>query len=392
MSKINTIGDGFQSRASQDSCSVEGLRGFPVKLTYSDFNNVSEEPSFQFRPLFQARPVWSYDSARGSFDNGAYAQSTFYMQGKTYNVAAVRVANRGTHWADVQIPELQVWGQNSEGSYAVICIPLIRGSPNMEGFNLERMFKGDGAVDLLNVFPKGDDVNIYFYVSCNPYVAVDKDYKPVSYGSTNVHVIFFARWIALEEDMYKKYVENSIRPAGIPIELVPKDTVYSEYMETDTARTVKITKVFDTTAELKKRTVYKKVGFGSGESCKKTDVKVFEVSAESLKDGAYVADMNKAEDLGAFLEEQRKQEEKKRQGLSPVIPKEPAITPGGLARTIGVILGVLALILIGGFIWKWYRRPLVEMYPLVVPSVPAVAPAVAPAVMPTVAPNPVSSV
>jgi hypothetical protein len=129
-------------------------------------------------------------------------------------------------------------------------------------------------------------------------------------------------------------------------------------------------------------------------------VKVFEVSEESLKDGAYVADMNKAEDLGAFLEERQKEEEKKRQGLSPVIPKEAAITPGGLARTIGVFLGVLALILIGGFIWKWYRRPLVEMYPLasavVVASVPAPVSAALPNPVPAagsgVTPGSVSSV
>ena len=362
MSKINTIGDGFRSRVSQESCSVEGLRGFPIKLQFSDFQNVSEEPSFQFRPLFQARPVWTYDLVRGSFDNGAFSQSTFYMQGKTYTVAAVRVANRGTHWTDMQIAELQVWGKNAEGNYSVICIPILGGSPNTEGFNLEKMFKGDGAVDLVKVFPQGDDVNIYSYVSCNPYVAVDKAYKPVSYGSTNIHVLFFARWISVTDDVYKKYVDNKLRPAGIPIELVPKEYIYNEYMETDVARSVKMTKVFDTTAEMKKRTVFKKTGFQVSEDGKKDRVlKVFEVNEKSLTDNAYVFDTAKAEDLSTYI--QNKNEEKQKQKEKEMeVPAEPLFTLGGMAHTIGVVLGVIALLVIGGFLWKWYRRPLVSMH------------------------------
>ncbi len=374
MSAINTIGDGFRSRVSQESCSVEGLRGFPIKLQFSDFQNVSEEPSFQFRPLFQARPVWSYDAERGAFDNGAYAQSTFYMQGKTYNVAAVRVANRGTHWADVQIAELQVWGKNADGNYAVICIPILDGSPNTEGFNLEKMFKADGAVDLIKVFPQGDDVNMYSYVSCNPYVAVDKAYKPVSYGSTNVHVLFFARWISVTENVYKNFVDNKSRPCGIPIELVPSEYVYSEYMETDVGRSVKITKVFDTTTELKKRTMFKKVGFqASDEKKQEGTAKVFDLNVNSIVNDTYVFDSSKAEDLSTYLEK-KKQEKEKQKEKEMAVPTEPVFTLGGMARTIGIILGVLALIVVAGFIWKWYRKPFVVMSgPELAPG-PALAP------------------
>jgi hypothetical protein len=340
---------------------VEGLRGFPIKLQFSDFQNVSEEPSFQFRPLFQARPVWSYDAERGAFDNGAFAQSTFYMQGKTYAVAAVRVANRGTHWADVQIAELQVWGKNADGNYAVICIPILEGSPNTEGFNLEKMFKADGAVDLIKVFPQGDDVNMYSYVSCNPYVAVDKAYKPVSYGSTNVHVLFFARWISVTDNVYKNFVDNKSRPCGIPIELVPNEYVYSEYMETDIGRSVKITKVFDTTAELKKRTIFKKVGFQAlDEKKQEGTAKVFDLNVNSMVNDTYVFDSSKAEDLSTYLEK-KKQEKEKQKEKEMAVPTEPVFTLGGMASTIGIILGVLALIIVAGFIWKWYRKPFVVM-------------------------------
>lgn len=361
--KTQTVGDILRT---QNPCNTDGLQGFPVKIDYRDFASITDEPSFQFRPQFQAGAVWSYDAERGEFDDGAYGQSSFYMQGKHYRVGAVRVVNRGTHWQwDIgHIPELQVWGVAVEGGgLAVVCIPIVRGAASNEGIFFRSMCEGGATVDLASVFPQGDGINMYYYVSCNPYVQVDKKYVPLSATAsfTNVNVLLFTMPLRVTDDVFDKYVSNVIRADGFPRALVPSNAVYNDLMETDVAQTVKMTRTVDTSLELKKKSVFRKRGFTIPVARPAGAVKVFQVSEASLVDGTYRADLENAESLESYSTRKKSVAEETAVKLPPI---EPVITPGKIALYVGVGLGLLVLLLIGiaGF-YYWKRvfiPPIVE--------------------------------
>ena len=362
MSKKNTtVTDALQSREGQSVCSADGLQGFPIKIEFSDFTSIKDEPSFQLRPQFQAGSVWSYDAMKGEFDDGAFSQSSFYMQGKHYRIVFIKVVNRGTHlqWGAEHIAELQIWGVTGEKEYGVICIPILSGSKNDMGMYFESMCAGSVTADLGRVFPQGEAITMYFYVSCNPYVLVDKKYVPQTVGSTNVHVVFFTQPIGVAADVYKKYVTNNIRASGFPLKIMPAGQVYNDLMETDSARTVKMTKMYDTTLDKKKRSIFKKRGFTiAGPKGEPTSVKVFQVSEESLENGTYKADIEAAQDADSYSAKLKARREAEKSKLEP--PKA-LIQPGTITTIIGSIIGIVFLVLIIMIIWYYMKRAFIPV-------------------------------
>ena len=352
--KEQTVSDALRS---QTVCNTEGLQGFPVKINYTDMASITDEPAFQFRPQFQAGSVWSYDAAKGEFDDGAYGQSSFYMQGKHYRVVSVRVVNHGTHRQiyNKPEPELQIWGTNTNGEgLAVVCIPIARVFMTNEGMFFRGMCAGETTVDLGGVFPQGGDITMFSYVSCNPYVLVDKKYTPLNVGSTNVSVLFFEKAIGVGAAVYDDYVVNNVRANGFPMKIVPANAVYNDLMETDVGKTVKMTKTVDMSAEQKKKKIFRKKGFVIP-GTKKTlaGVKVLEVSEESLVDGTYKTDIENSEDIDTYAV--RKQADAKASAVEiPIV--EPIITPGKVAAIIGGILGLIVLLLIGMGIYYYGKR------------------------------------
>lgn len=352
-----TVSQALQNRQGQAVCSSDGLQGFPIKIEFRDFASITEESSFQLRPQFQASPVWTYDVTKGEFDDGAFNQSSFYMQGKHYRIVFIKVVNRGTHmqWGTEHTAELQVWGMTAEKEYGVICIPILFGAKNDMGMYFETMCAGSMTVDLGRVFPQGEGVNMYFYVSCNPYVLVSKDYVPKTVGSTNVHVVFFTQPIAVTNDVYTKYVINNIRPSGFPLKIMPPGVVYNDLMETDTARTVKMTKIYDTTLDKKKRSIFKKRGFTipGAKGAAPSSVKIFQVSEESLENGTYKADIEAAQDADSYSAKLKARREAEKSKLEP--PKA-FIQPGTITAIIGSIIGIVFLVLIIMVIWYYMKR------------------------------------
>jgi hypothetical protein len=353
--KEQTMSDALRS---QTVCNTEGLQGFPVKIDSRDFVSATDEQAFQFRPQFQAGSVWSYDAAKGEFDDGAYGQSSFYIQGKHYRIVSVRVVNRGTHRQSNgggYVPEFQVWGENIlNGDLSVMCIPIVRGSTTNEGMFFRGMCVGETTVDLGAVFPQGEGVNMYYYVSCNPYVLVDKKYTPIRVGSSNVFVLLFEKEIGVGADVFDRYVSNNVRANGLPIKLVPDNAIYNDLMETDVGKTVKMTKTVDMSAEQKKKKIFRKKGFVIPGAKKSTaGVKVLEVSEESLVDGTYKTDIENSEDIDTYAA--RKQADAKASAVEiPIV--EPIITPGKIAAIIGGILGLIVLLLIGMGIYYYGKR------------------------------------
>jgi hypothetical protein len=363
MSKKNeTVSEALRSREGQSVCSTEGLQGFPIKIDFRDFASITEEPTFQLRPKFQAASVWSYDAKKGEFDDGAFSQSSFYMQGKHYRIMFIKVVNRGTHWqwGAEHIAELQVWGVTGEKEYGVICIPIMSGSKNDMGMYFESMCAGSVTTDLGRVFPQGDNVNMYFYVSCNPYVLVGKNYVPLNVGSTNVHVVFFTQPIAIAADIYKKYVTNNIRPSGFPLKIMPPGVVYNDLMETDAARTVKMTKMYDTTLDKKKLSIFKKRGFTipGVKGAAPSSVKVFQVSEESLENGTYKADLEAAQDADSYSAKLKARREAEKVKIDP---PSAFIQPGTMSRLIGSIIGIVFLVLIIMAIWYYMKRAFIPV-------------------------------
>ncbi len=342
---------------TQTACSSDGLQGFPVKIESRDFIGAVDEPSFQFRPQFQAGAVWSYDAQKGEFDDGAYQQSTFYIKGKHYRIVSVRVVNRGTHRQsnNVYVPELQVWGEDTvDGALSVICIPISRNFMSNQGMFFRGMCVGETTVDLGAVFPQGEDVNMFYYVSCNPYVLVDNKYNPLKVGSNNVFVLFFEKEIGVGSDIFDRFVSNNVRSNGFPKKIVPANAIYNELMEMDVARTVKMTKMIDITQERKKNKIFRKKGFIiAGTKKANATVKVFEVSEESLINGTYKTDIEKSEGIDTYAERKKAETEASAVKLPAV---EPVITPGKIAMILGGILGGIVLILIGMTVFYYGKR------------------------------------
>jgi hypothetical protein len=350
MTSIN-IETAFKSADYQKVCSAAGLRGFPIYMTQKTFADAPTEQNYRLRPQFQQAGLWTYNAKTGTFDDGSFANSTYVLQGKQYKVAHIRIANRKTHHGDTA--ELNIWATttgsgSAADTYSLIAIPIVSGAASPQGLKLQHMLRGSATASLEDIFPEGDNINVYFYTSCAPYVTVDQKYKPLSYGSATINVAFFNYPIVLDDVTYKGLINNTIKPAGIPIGLVGKRTVFSELMETDTNNTVKIVKAFDISEQIKAQTIRKKTGFRLSKD-KKQDYKVFEVDPTKLADkNTYKVDLEDSEDLDSYL----KRTDKGQQAIAD----ESTIGPGTIARWLGIALGVVLGIALVLMFWHFFRK------------------------------------
>ena len=349
MTSIN-IETAFKSADYQKVCSSAGLRGFPIYMTQKTFADAPTEQNYRLRPQFQQAGLWTYNAKTGTFDDGSFANSTYVLQGKQYKVAHIRIANRKTHHGDTA--ELNIWATTASAgaadTYSLIAIPIVSGAASPQGLKLQHMLRGSATASLEDIFPEGDNINVYFYTSCAPYVTVDQKYKPLSYGSATINVAFFNYPIMLDDVTYRGLINNTIKPAGIPIGLVGKRAVFSELMETDTNNTVKIVKAFDISEQVKAQTIRKKTGFRLSKD-KKQDYKVFEVDPTKLADkNTYKVDLEDSEDLDSYL---------KRTGKEPQeIADESTIGPGTIARWLGIALGVVLGVGLVLMFWHFFRK------------------------------------
>lgn len=349
MTSIN-IETAFKSADYQKVCSAAGLRGFPIYMTQKTFADAPTEQNYRLRPQFQQAGLWTYNAKTGTFDDGSFANSTYVLQGKQYKVAHIRIANRKTHHGDTA--ELNIWATTASAgaadTYSLIAIPIVSGAASPQGLKLQHMLRGSATASLEGIFPEGDNINVYFYTSCAPYVTVDQKYKPLSYGSATINVAFFNYPIVLDGMDYYYSIDNTIKPAGIPIGLVGKRAVFSELMETDTNNTVKIVKAFDISEQVKAQTIRKKTGFRLSKD-KKQDYKVFEVDPTKLADkNTYKVDLEDSEDLDSYL---------KRTGKEPqAIADESTIGPGTIARWLGIALGVVLGVGLVLMFWHFFRK------------------------------------
>jgi hypothetical protein len=346
MTSIN-IETAFKSADYQKVCSAAGLRGFPIYMTQKTFADAPTEQNYRLRPQFQQAGLWTYNAKTGTFDDGSFTNSTYVLQGKQYKVAHIRIANRKTHHGDTA--ELNIWATTgSADTYSLIAIPIVSGAASPQGLKLQHMLRGSATASLEDIFPEGDNINVYFYTSCAPYVSVDQKYKPLSYGSATINVAFFNYPIMLDDATYKGLINNTIKPAGIPIGLVGKRAVFSELMETDTNNTVKIVKAFDISEQVKAQTIRKKTGFRLSKD-KKQDYKVFEVDPTKLADkNTYKVDLEDSEDLDSYL---------KRTDKGPqTIADESTIGPGTIARWLGIALGVVLGVGLVLMFWHFFRK------------------------------------
>ena len=166
---------------------------------------------------------------------------------------------------------------------------------------------------------------------------------PKGYGSLNINVVFFAYPLYISRELYRRLIDNSTKAAGIPISIIEPSWVFSPIKEVDTHNTVKIGQVFDNSDELKAKTIFRKNGFTIPKAAGAKGYKVFEVDANSLKGGNYVANLDGSQNLEDYL-----------QGVNPpeeIAPPESILKPRSVARTIGVVLGVIILIVIGMALW-----------------------------------------
>jgi hypothetical protein len=352
MTSIN-IETAFKSADYQKVCSAAGLRGFPIYMTQKTFADAPTEQNYRLRPQFQQAGLWTYNAKTGTFDDGSFANSTYVLQGKQYKVAHIRIANRKTHHGDTA--ELNIWATttgtgsgSAADTYSLIAIPIVSGAASPQGLKLQHMLRGSATASLEDIFPEGDNINVYFYTSCAPYVNVDQKYKPLSYGSATINVAFFNYPIVLDDATYRGLINNTIKPAGIPIGLVGKRAVFSELMETDTNNTVKIIKAFDISEQVKAQTIRKKTGFRLSKD-KKQDYKVFEVDPTKLADkNTYKVDLEDSEDLDSYL----KRTDKGQQAIAD----ESTIGPGTIARWLGIALGVVLGIALVLMFWHFFRK------------------------------------
>jgi hypothetical protein len=337
----DAIGDAFQSADLEKTCSTSGIRGYPLDITWKNFGAATKDQSLRFRPQFGGRSWWAYDETKGLISNYQNSASSYYLQGKTYDVAAIRIVTETTHYKGVA--ELNIWGVNhTYNAYSVIVIPIIGGSTTNEGLKLEHMLNGSGSVSVQDIFPQGDNVNIYYYSTCAPYVDMGPS-GPKGYGGLNINVVFFAYPLYISTELYRRLITNNIKAAGIPISIIQPSWVFSPIKEVDIHNTVKIGQVFNNSDELKAKTIFRKDGFIIPKTAGAKNYKVFEVDANSLKNNNYAANLDGSQNLEDYL-----------QGVNqPEIADIPegGIRPRSIARTIGYVLGVIIVIVIGMLIW-----------------------------------------
>jgi hypothetical protein len=339
----DAIGVAFQSADLEKTCSTSGIRGYPLDITWKNFGAATKDQSLRFRPQFGGRSWWAYDETKGLISNYQNSASSYYLQGKTYDVAAIRIVTETTHYKGVA--ELNIWGVNhTYNAYSVIVIPIVGGSTTNEGLKLEHMLNGSGSVSVQDIFPQGDNVNIYYYSTCAPYVDMGPS-GPKGYGGLNINVVFFAYPLYISTELYRRLIANNIKAAGIPISIIQPSWVFSPIKEVDTHNTVKIGQVFNNSDELKAKTIFRKDGFIIPKTAGAKNYKVFEVDANSLKNNNYVANLDGSQNLEDYLQGVNQPE------IADIPEGEGGIRPRSIARTIGYVLGVIIVIVIGMLIW-----------------------------------------
>ena len=339
MSAVN-IENAFKSKDYQKQCDANGLRGFPIYMTQKTYADAKLEPNYRLRPQFQQPSLWTYNRKTGGFDDGSFTNSTYVLQGKHYRIEHIRVVNRKGHHEGKA--ELNIWAK-ADQTYSVLAIPIVPGSATTQGLKLRDMLSGSAPASLEDIFPQGDDINVYFYTTCVPYVNVDTTYKPLSYASVSINVAFFNYPIVVDGDVYNRLINNTTKAMGIPKELVGDQAVFSELLETDTHNTVKIVKTYDISEQMKAETIRKKTGFRLSKD-KKQDYKVFEVDPTKLADkDTYKVDLEEGEDLDSYL---------KRNAKPVAVADESTIGPGTIARWLGWLLGIV--IGVGLLMLLWY--------------------------------------
>jgi hypothetical protein len=339
----DAIGVAFQSADLEKTCSTSGIRGYPLDITWKNFGAATKDQSLRFRPQFGGRSWWAYDETKGLISNYQNSASSYYLQGKTYDVAAMRIVTETTHYKGVA--ELNIWGVNhTYNAYSVIVIPIVGGSTTNEGLKLEHMLNGSGSVSVQDIFPQGDNVNIYYYSTCAPYVDMGPS-GPKGYGGLNINVVFFAYPLYISTELYRRLIANNIKAAGIPISIIQPSWVFSPIKEVDTHNTVKIGQVFNNSDELKAKTIFRKDGFIIPKTAGAKNYKVFEVDANSLKNNNYVANLDGSQNLEDYLQGVNQPE------IADIPEGEGGIRPRSIARTIGYVLGVIIVIVIGMLIW-----------------------------------------
>jgi hypothetical protein len=337
----DAIGVAFQSADLEKTCPTSGIRGFPLDITWKNFDAASKDDSLRFRPQFGGPSWWAYDATKGLISNYQNSASSYYLQGKTYDVAAMRIVTETTHYRGVA--ELNIWGVNhTYNAYSVIVIPIIGGSTTNEGLKLEHMLNGSGSVSVQDIFPQGDNVNIYYYSTCAPYVDMGSS-GPKGYGGLNINVVFFAYPLYISTELYRRLISNSMKAAGIPISIIQPSWVFSPIKEVDIHNIVKIGQVFGNSDELKAKTIFRKNGFTIPKAAGAKGYKVFEVDANTLKNGNYVANLDGSQNLEDYLQGVNRPEE--------IAPPESIVKPRSIARTIGIVLGVIILIVISMALW-----------------------------------------
>ena len=339
----DAIGVAFQSADLEKTCPTSGIRGFPLDITWKNFGVATKDDSLRFRPQFGGPSWWAYDATKGLISNYQNSASSYYLQGKTYDVAAMRIVTETTHYKGVA--ELNIWGVNhTYNAYSVIVIPIIGGSTSNEGLKLEHMLNGSGSVSVQDIFPQGDNVNIYYYSTCAPYVDMGPS-GPKGYGGLNINVVFFAYPLYISTELYRRLITNNIKAAGIPMSIIQPSWVFSPIKEVDTHNTVKIGQVFNNSDELKAKTIFRKNGFTIPKTAGAKGYKVFEVDANSLKNNNYVANLDGSQNLEDYLQGVNQPE------IADIPEGEGGIRPRSIARTIGYVLGVIIVIVIGMLIW-----------------------------------------
>jgi hypothetical protein len=168
---------------------------------------------------------------------------------------------------------------------------------------------------------------------------------PKGYGGLNINVVFFAYPLYISTEIYRRLISNNIKAAGIPISIIQPSWVFSPIKEVDTQNTVKIGQVFNNSDELKAKTIFRKNGFIIPKTAGAKNYKVFEVDANSLKNNNYAANLDGAQNLDDYLQGVNRPE------IADIPEGDGGIRPRSIARTIGYVLGVIIVIVIGMALW-----------------------------------------
>jgi hypothetical protein len=337
----------FNPSNKNANCNADGLRGFPIVID----STATDEPNIPFRTQFPPAQVWNYDSIKGNF-NGFSGSATYFLYDKQYTVKSVRIVNKYVH-SNLGGAELQLWGTVSgTDNLGVIIIPIKSASSSAEGDRLQRMLQSAAeTIDIADAIPQGADVSLFTYTSCAEYGIVNKKFEVTGQSSAKINCIFIGKPISLSPDIYKKYVQNTEKIQGIPLQIVDSTWVFNELMETDKIRTVKIVKKYDLSAEVRRKAIFKKKGFTIPKKEGLKSYKVIQVDTNELtKDNSYSASLDEAGgDLETLL---------KKQAALKSVPEvnQSIIKPKTIAVWVGIIIGFLFGIIVLMTIWYYGKK------------------------------------